>query len=259
MLSGLSIFSWMRRTTRPAGSPRLESRVTATRGRRGSAAERTAARSREAGSSQTGGLAGDAGGPVPLSPAGSRFCPWCSCPHRQNSRCSHGTPLPPHRLISAPAGTLLLPGSSCHPPHPVPPRPATGASPGVAKSSRAHASGSDKPGSAGASGVSLFLSRSTSATAAPRALGRRPPAAAGLSCWFCTRNLCESGDCCPHSCSGTPAHAAGRVSNHYSVNYFIIKRVLIPLPLPPEGFSANLTPSLEFEHILSPAPLLSEA
>lgn len=189
MLSGLSIFSWMRRTTRLAGSLRLESRVTATRGQRGRADRGTepgGGRRPRSRSSQTGGLAGDAGGPVPLSgaqcPAGNRFCPWCSCPHRQNSRCGHGTPLPPHRLISAPAGTLLLPGSSCHPPHPIPPRPDTGASPGVAKSSWAHASGSDKPGSAGASGVSLFLSRSTSATAAPQALGPRPPAAAHLSC-----------------------------------------------------------------------------
>lgn len=34
MLSGLSIFSWMRKTTRTAGSLRPESHVTATRSRR---------------------------------------------------------------------------------------------------------------------------------------------------------------------------------------------------------------------------------
>lgn len=58
------------------------------------------------------------------------------------------------------------------------------------------------------------------------------------------------------SCSGMPTQAAGRALNHCSVNYLIIKRVLILLLMSPEGFSVNFTPSLGFEHILSPPPPL---
>lgn len=57
-----------------------------------------------------------------------------------------------------------------------------------------------------------------------------------------------------HSYSRMPAQAAGRVLNQCSVNYLTIKRVLILLLMSPEGFSENFTPSLLFEHILSPPP-----